>query len=129
METVGDQLNPFERLEAVVLVLEQTTPGVPLARRSLNGTRGEGDQLIVERRVDSDHRIVRVGASDRTHFSFYWAFLPPPGAAQECRHGEGNLYGNIDYFRYFLERFLIECADWREIPRCNIDGTPPDGAD
>jgi hypothetical protein len=119
-------MNRYKQFEAAVFELAGDFPEARIESRSLRGTCDEDDQLILERRVGRDLRIVFMPISSESEpvTSFYWGYLPPPGESMLEQHGEGNLYGNDDYKLYFIRAFLLEFRDWEEISHPNLDGSP-----
>jgi|SoiMethySBSTD1v2_1073268.scaffolds.fasta_scaffold1180885_1 hypothetical protein len=109
-------MNRYKQFEAAAFELARNFPEARIESRSLMGICDEGDQLILERQIGRDIRVMRIPISSENPFcGFYWGHLPPPGEMMLEQHGEGHMYGNEDYKLYFIRAFLLELRDLRDI--------------
>jgi hypothetical protein len=110
-------MNPYEELQSAVAALAAEFPTVSVKMRPLSGSRDANDQLIIERAIGDDVRVVRVPAVGHTNLvrGFYWGHLPAPGKPRSAAHTEGHSYGNPAYVLSFIRALLFELQDWRSL--------------
>ena len=124
----------FEELERRFRGIADECPAAGLRVRPLTGSRDASDDLIIERRIGREERVIRISARSEGIMGFYWGQLPLPGEDMEPHHSEGHRYGSIDFVMHFARLFLVELWEWRELPEfesnwsASPEGTPRDGS-